>query len=96
VSVLVAESCITSKSRRSNKWVLNTTNVPLFFLFFQLVIASVLFIIFHVAGIYKVPFDFNLELMRGLAPMIGLNVMSLTFVLSVFKVFQPANLRLIL
>ena len=40
---------------RRNKWVLNTTDTPLFFLLSQLVIAVVLFLIAHTAGLLQVP-----------------------------------------
>ncbi|KAI5120405.1 hypothetical protein M0805_000184 [Coniferiporia weirii] len=63
----------------ANKWVLNTTSVPLFFLFTQLVIAVVLFILSHALGIIKVPFRVDFALCKGLAPMIILNVVGLSF-----------------
>lgn len=64
----------------SNKWVLNTTSVPLFFLLTQLVIAIFLFILSHIFGLLKLPFRVDLELCKGLAPMIILNVVGLRFV----------------
>ncbi|THH04763.1 hypothetical protein EW145_g5284 [Phellinidium pouzarii] len=63
----------------ANKWVLNATSVPLFFLLTQLVIAVVLFIFSHVVGLLKLPFRLNLELCKGLAPMLTLNVIGLSF-----------------
>ena len=63
---------------RSNKWVLNTTSTPLFFLFVQLIIAVLLFLISHVLGFLTLPFDFNPHLLKGLTPMATLNVFSLT------------------
>jgi len=59
--------------------VLNATDIPLFFLFAQLIIAVVLFLVCHAVGLLRLPFDFNLELMKGLSPMIILNVLSLSF-----------------
>ncbi|KLO15543.1 hypothetical protein SCHPADRAFT_902312 [Schizopora paradoxa] len=63
----------------ANKWVLNATDVPLFFLFAQLIIAVLLFLVCHAVRLLTLPFDFSLELMKGLAPMIILNVLSLSF-----------------
>ncbi|KAH8112243.1 hypothetical protein DFH11DRAFT_1608740 [Phellopilus nigrolimitatus] len=63
----------------ANKWVLNTTSVPLFFLLTQLVIAIFLFILSHIFGLLKLPFRVDLELCKGLAPMIILNVVGLSF-----------------
>lgn len=65
----------------SNKWVLNDTDVPLFFLFTQLVIAVALFLAAHVLGLLTLPLDFDLEVLKGLVPMIGLNVIGLRCVL---------------
>ncbi|ETW77247.1 GDP-fucose transporter [Heterobasidion irregulare TC 32-1] len=62
----------------ANKWVLNTTTVPLFFLLSQLVIAVLLFLVSHVVGIVKVPLHVNIALIKGLAPMIALNVVGLS------------------
>ena len=60
---------------------LNATDVPLFFLFAQLIIAVLLFLVCHAVRLLTLPFDFSLELMKGLAPMIILNVFSLRCVI---------------
>lgn len=62
---------------RRNKWVLKETDVPLFFLCTQLAIAVVLFLIAHMFGLLQLPLDFNPEVLKGLIPMIGLNVVGL-------------------
>ncbi|KAG9009971.1 hypothetical protein FRB90_008053 [Tulasnella sp. 427] len=63
----------------ANKWVLNKTDVPLFFLFTQLVIAVVLFGGLHVSGFFfrlpERPMDS--ALLKGLAPMVILGVVNL-------------------
>jgi GDP-fucose transporter C1 len=69
----------------SNKWVLNTTTTPLFFIFAQLLIAVVLFLLSHAFGFLVLPFDFNPQLIRGLAPMVMLNVFSLRWVNADFR-----------
>ena len=66
-----------------NKWVLNSTDVPLFFLCSQLVIAVVLFLAAHALGLIQVPLDFDMEVIKGLVPMVGLNVFGLRYVVSV-------------
>lgn len=63
----------------SNKWVLNTTEAPLFFLFSQLVIAVLLFLACHAGGLLKVPLQFDKQTVHGLIPMIGLNIIGLGF-----------------
>jgi len=63
----------------ANKWVLNSTEAPLFFLFSQLVIAVLLFLACHAGGLLKVPLHFDEQTVRGLIPMIGLNVVGLSF-----------------
>ncbi|EKM56723.1 uncharacterized protein PHACADRAFT_254009 [Phanerochaete carnosa HHB-10118-sp] len=63
----------------ANKWVLNTTEVPLFFLFTQLMIAVVLFVGAHLVGLLQVPMDFDPAVLKGLIPMVGLNVIGLSF-----------------
>jgi len=59
--------------------VLNVTDVPLFFLFAQHTIAVVLFLACHAVGLLRLPFDFSLKLMKGLAPVVVLSVFSLSF-----------------
>jgi len=63
----------------ANKWVLNKTSIPLFFLFTQLVIAVVLFAGLHVAGfLFKIPErPLDSTLLKGLAPMVFMNVINL-------------------
>lgn len=60
-----------------NKWVLNETDVPLFFLFCQLVVAVILFLIAHMAGLVQLPIALDLQVCKGLIPMVGLNVVGL-------------------
>ncbi|KAA1474421.1 hypothetical protein DENSPDRAFT_931641 [Dentipellis sp. KUC8613] len=62
----------------ANKWVLNVTTAPLFFLLTQLVIAVVLFLASHALGIIKVPLHVDAQLIKGLVPMVGLNVIGLS------------------
>ncbi|GBE83619.1 hypothetical protein SCP_0506740 [Sparassis crispa] len=63
----------------ANKWVLNTTDIPLFFLFTQLVIAVVLFLAAHLVGLLQLPLDFDIQVCKGLVPTVGLNVVGLSF-----------------
>ncbi|CEL58969.1 GDP-fucose transporter 1 OS=Mus musculus GN=Slc35c1 PE=2 SV=1 [Rhizoctonia solani AG-1 IB] len=63
----------------ANKWVLNETDVPVFFLFCQLVVAVLLFVIAHVVGILKLPKMVDGPLLKGLMPMITVNVLGLNF-----------------
>ena len=63
-----------------NKWVLNSTDTPLFFLFTQLVIAVVLFLIAHMSGFLQLPLQLDMEVCKGLVPMVGLNVVGLRYV----------------
>ena len=65
-----------------NKWVLNATDVPLFFLFAQLAIAVVLFLAAHAVGLLQIPLDFDPVVLKGLVPMVGLNVIGLRYVYS--------------
>ncbi|KAI0752878.1 hypothetical protein C8Q80DRAFT_1267350 [Daedaleopsis nitida] len=62
----------------ANKWVLNSTDTPLFFLFTQLVIAVVLFLIAHMLGFLQLPLQLDLEVCKGLIPMVGLSVIGLS------------------
>ncbi|VDB85138.1 unnamed protein product [Peniophora sp. CBMAI 1063] len=62
----------------ANKWVLNTTTVPLFFLWTQLTIAVVLFLIAHAAKVVSVPMHVSKELIQGLGPLMILNLIGLT------------------
>ncbi|EUC59548.1 GDP-fucose transporter 1 [Rhizoctonia solani AG-3 Rhs1AP] len=63
----------------ANKWVLNKTDTPVFFLFCQLVVAILLFVIAHVVGILKLPRMVDRALLKGLMPMITVNVLGLNF-----------------
>ena len=65
---------------RRNKWVLNSTEVPLFFLCTQLVIAVVFFLAAHALGLLHIPLEFDPVVLKGLVPMIGLNVVGLRYV----------------
>ena len=61
-----------------NKWVLNVTSVPLFFLFTQLIIAVILFYLGHTLRIITTPMmRVDLPILKGLASTIILNVLSL-------------------
>jgi GDP-fucose transporter C1 len=51
--------------------------VPVFFLFCQLVVAVLLFVIAHVVGILKLPRMVDGPLLKGLMPMITVNVLGL-------------------
>ncbi|KAF8960915.1 hypothetical protein BDZ97DRAFT_1665225 [Flammula alnicola] len=62
-----------------NKWVLNTTSTPLFFLWTQLAIAALLFIVSDTLRLLPDRLTFNLETCKGLIPMVGLNVLGLSF-----------------
>ncbi|KAI0357883.1 hypothetical protein OH77DRAFT_1398296 [Trametes cingulata] len=62
-----------------NKWVLSTTDTPLFFLLAQLLIAVVLFLFAHMAGLLQLPLQLDLQVCKGLIPMVGLNVIGLSF-----------------
>ncbi|KAH8101776.1 hypothetical protein BXZ70DRAFT_931881 [Cristinia sonorae] len=63
----------------ANKWVLNQTVVPLFFLFSQLVVAVILFLMAHAMGLLQLPMEIDLQVCKGLIPMVGLNVVGLSF-----------------
>lgn len=64
-----------------NKWVLNITDTPLFFLLSQLVIAVILFLLAHMAGMLQLPLQLDTQVCKGLIPMVGLNVIGLRCVL---------------
>ncbi|KAK2460807.1 hypothetical protein APHAL10511_007277 [Amanita phalloides] len=63
----------------ANKWVLNTTETPLFFLFAQLLIAVLLFLISDLLRLLPDRLSFSLETCKSLIPMVGLNVVGLSF-----------------
>ncbi|KAH9937835.1 uncharacterized protein BXZ73DRAFT_44831 [Epithele typhae] len=62
-----------------NKWVLNSTDTPLFFLGTQLVIAVILFLVAHMAGLLQLPLTLDMQVVKGLVPMVGLSVIGLSF-----------------
>ncbi|KAI5478716.1 DUF250 domain contaning protein [Pseudohyphozyma bogoriensis] len=61
-----------------NKWVLNAVEVPLFFLFCQLVIAVLLLQLCAVFGYFKLP-RLDTTVCKGLVPLISCNVLGLAF-----------------
>lgn len=61
----------------SNKWVLNTTAAPLFFLWTQLMIAVVLFGVSDVTRVLPDRLTFKFEVCKGLVAMVVLNVVGL-------------------
>ncbi|KAF8500176.1 hypothetical protein F5888DRAFT_1679785 [Russula emetica] len=62
-----------------NKWVLNVTSAPLFFLFAQLIIAVILFCIGHTLNIITVPvMRIDRPILNGLASTVIFNVLSLS------------------
>ncbi|PFH51140.1 hypothetical protein AMATHDRAFT_175710 [Amanita thiersii Skay4041] len=63
----------------ANKWVLNVTEAPLFFLFTQLVIAVILFLISDAFRLLPDRLTLSLDVCKGLIPMISLNVIGLSF-----------------
>ncbi|KAJ7764591.1 hypothetical protein DFH07DRAFT_811753 [Mycena maculata] len=63
----------------ANKWVLNVTPAPLFFLTTQLFIAVLLFLITDTLRVLPERLQFDLKVIRGLGPMVGLNVLGLSF-----------------
>jgi len=62
----------------ANKWVLNTTEAPLFFLLFQLLVAILLFLGAHAVGSIQIPLVLDPEVCKGLIPMVALNVIGLS------------------
>jgi solute carrier family 35 (GDP-fucose transporter), member C1 len=63
-----------------NKWVLNTTDAPLFFLFAQLLIAVVLFLATNAMGLIDIPIVLDVEVCKGLIPVVALNVVGLRYI----------------
>jgi len=63
----------------ANKWVLNVTTTPLFFLWCQLAIAAGLFIISDTLRLLPDRLTFDLATCKGLIPMVGLNIFGLSF-----------------
>jgi len=62
--------------------VLLATDVPSFFLFIQLVVAVILFLICHAIGFIQLPFRFDRPTLEGLAPLLLLNVVGLRCTIS--------------
>lgn len=62
-----------------NKWVLNATDAPLFFLWTQLMIAVVLFLVSDFLRLLPDRISFDLAVCKGLVAMVGLNVVGLSF-----------------
>ncbi|KAH9063264.1 hypothetical protein EDB87DRAFT_1558531 [Lactarius vividus] len=66
-------------TRRSNKWVLNVTTAPLFFLFAQFIIAVILFYFFHALKIITLPMmRIDVPILKGLASTVIFNVLALS------------------
>ncbi|KAJ7247891.1 hypothetical protein B0H12DRAFT_733514 [Mycena haematopus] len=63
----------------ANKSVLNVTDVPLFFLLVQLLIAVLLFGIADVLRIFPERLTFDLKICKGLAALVALNCIGLSF-----------------
>ncbi|KAJ7778136.1 hypothetical protein B0H16DRAFT_1502328 [Mycena metata] len=63
----------------ANKWVLDTTEAPLFFLLIQLVIAVILFAVSDLFGLFATRLTFDLKICKGLASVVALNVVGLAF-----------------
>ncbi|KAJ7845928.1 hypothetical protein B0H13DRAFT_2286025 [Mycena leptocephala] len=63
----------------ANKWVLNETPAPLFFLATQLFIAVCLFLIADSLRMFPERLTFELKVCKGLVPMVGLSVLGLSF-----------------
>ncbi|KAH9915743.1 uncharacterized protein B0H18DRAFT_1040256 [Fomitopsis serialis] len=62
----------------ANKWVLNTTDVPLFFLDMQLIIAVVLFLFAHMFGMIQLPLRWDWQIIKGLIPTVSLSLIGLS------------------
>ena len=65
----------------ANKWVLNTTSIPLFFLWSQLFLATLFFIVADFLRFLPSSshLSFSFTTAKGLVPMVSLNVLSLAF-----------------
>jgi len=63
----------------ANKWVLNATEAPLFFLCTQLVLAVLLFVISDALKLLPDRLTLDINICKGLVPMVGLNVVGLSF-----------------
>lgn len=67
-----------------NKWVLVTTQTPLFFLLAQLLIAVLLFIVTHFLGLFTISIKLDFQVCQQLMPMVILNVIGLRSVVFLF------------
>jgi len=63
----------------ANKWVLDSTDTPLFFVLVQLLIAVLLFLIAHAVGLIQIPLELDIPICKGLIPMAALNVTGIIF-----------------
>ncbi|KAF5392721.1 hypothetical protein D9757_000825 [Collybiopsis confluens] len=63
----------------ANKWVLNATEAPLFFLLTQFIIAVILFVISDALRLLPDRLAFDINVCKGLVPMVGLSVVGLSF-----------------
>jgi hypothetical protein len=63
-----------------NKWVLNETSAPLFFLLVQLLIAVILFLASDALRLLPDRLSFDINVCKGLGPMVGLGVTGLACV----------------
>ncbi|KZW00357.1 hypothetical protein EXIGLDRAFT_667371 [Exidia glandulosa HHB12029] len=63
----------------ANKWVLNKSSTPLFFLFMQLLVAVLLLFICRVLRILKFNVALSMPMVKGLAPLVLINVIGLSF-----------------
>ncbi|KAF7319556.1 TPT domain-containing protein [Mycena chlorophos] len=62
----------------ANKWVLNTTETPLFFLTAQYFIAVLLFLLSDALRLLPDRLSFEMRVSKGLVPMVGLSVLGLS------------------
>ncbi|KAJ7201074.1 hypothetical protein GGX14DRAFT_465649 [Mycena pura] len=63
----------------ANKWVLNSTKAPLFFLTTQCCVAVILFLITDTLRVLPDRLSFDVKVGKGLIPMVGLSVLGLSF-----------------
>ncbi|KAJ7031957.1 hypothetical protein C8F04DRAFT_1108723 [Mycena alexandri] len=63
----------------ANKWVLDATEAPLFFLLMQLVIAVILFGVSDLFGLFSTRLTLDLKICKGLVSVVALNVIGLAF-----------------
>jgi len=62
-----------------NKWVLNTTETPLFFLWSQLAIAALLFLACDALRVLPDRVTFDFKIIKDMIPVVGLNVLGLRY-----------------